>query len=282
MKGYKVFNADWTCRGKQYTCPGEFEQAGELIICENGIHFCANLVDCFNYYEFDPRNRVAEIDAIGDIVDIVEGDNDKYCTNKIKIVRELTWEEVLKLCNAGQGNSGISNSGNWNNGNYNNGDYNNGDYNSGDWNSGDGNNGNWNSGDYNNGDYNSGDWNTGDWNKTSYSSGCFNTVQDAEIRMFNRPSGMTYRDWCCSCYARNVMMMAPMGTEFIPYSKMSDIDKAGHPESETIGGYLREATNADRQRWWDALKDVEKKAVMSLPNFDENIFYECTGIRIHD
>ena len=25
-KGYKVFNPDWTCRKKQYTCPGKFEE----------------------------------------------------------------------------------------------------------------------------------------------------------------------------------------------------------------------------------------------------------------
>ena len=26
VKGYKVFNPDWTCRGKQYSCPGNFEE----------------------------------------------------------------------------------------------------------------------------------------------------------------------------------------------------------------------------------------------------------------
>jgi hypothetical protein len=26
VKGYKVFNSDWTCRDKQYTCPGTFEE----------------------------------------------------------------------------------------------------------------------------------------------------------------------------------------------------------------------------------------------------------------
>ncbi len=32
MRGYKVFNPDWTCNGYQYTCPGRFkmeEAAGE-------------------------------------------------------------------------------------------------------------------------------------------------------------------------------------------------------------------------------------------------------------
>lgn len=26
VKGYKVFNSDWTCRDKQYTCPGHLKK----------------------------------------------------------------------------------------------------------------------------------------------------------------------------------------------------------------------------------------------------------------
>ena len=33
IKGYKVFNSDWTCRNKQYTCPGKFEEDVELDVC---------------------------------------------------------------------------------------------------------------------------------------------------------------------------------------------------------------------------------------------------------
>lgn len=40
VKGYKVFNSDWTCRDKQYTCPGEFEEDVELDVCHCGLHFC--------------------------------------------------------------------------------------------------------------------------------------------------------------------------------------------------------------------------------------------------
>lgn len=28
VKGFKVFKPDWTCRDKQYTCPGEFKEDG--------------------------------------------------------------------------------------------------------------------------------------------------------------------------------------------------------------------------------------------------------------
>lgn len=65
VKGYKVFNHDWTCnvRGnvKQYACPGEFEEDVQPIVCKSGMHFCKKAVDCFNYHVFDPSKKVAEV-----------------------------------------------------------------------------------------------------------------------------------------------------------------------------------------------------------------------------
>lgn len=60
IKGYKVFNSDWTCRNKQYTCPGKFEEDVELDVCSRGLHFCKKAIDCFNYYDFDSNNHNAE------------------------------------------------------------------------------------------------------------------------------------------------------------------------------------------------------------------------------
>ncbi len=40
IKGFKVFNPDWTCRGKQYTCPGTFEEDVSPSVCDRGMHFC--------------------------------------------------------------------------------------------------------------------------------------------------------------------------------------------------------------------------------------------------
>lgn len=40
VKGYKVFNPDWTCKGKQYTCPGTFEEDVNPSVCNVGMHFC--------------------------------------------------------------------------------------------------------------------------------------------------------------------------------------------------------------------------------------------------
>lgn len=48
VKGFKVFNPDWTCRGKRYTCPGTFEEGVTPDVCNVGMHFCERLVDCFS------------------------------------------------------------------------------------------------------------------------------------------------------------------------------------------------------------------------------------------
>lgn len=131
VKGFKVFNPDWTCspngNTKQYTCPGKFEEDITPIRCGRGMHFCKKAADCFNYYNFNPENKVAEVIAYGDIAE----EGDKCCTNKLEIVREIPWAELLEIVNMGKGCTGLCNSGNRNSGNRNSGDCNSGDWNSG-------------------------------------------------------------------------------------------------------------------------------------------------------
>ena len=169
MKGYKVFNPDWTCKDMQYEVGKSYEMEGKPVICKRGFHFCEKIVDCFQYYKFDSDNKVAEIEAFGELD--FEEDEKKYCTNKIKIIRKLNWHEVLNLVNTGKMNSGNNNSGNGNSGDGNSGDWNSGGWNSGNNNSSNGNSGNWNSGGWNSGDNNSGNGNSGNWNSGGWNSG---------------------------------------------------------------------------------------------------------------
>ena len=67
VKGYKVFNPDWTCRDYQYEVGKTFEENVRPECCERGFHFCLKASDCFNYYSFDPRNKVAEVTALGEV-----------------------------------------------------------------------------------------------------------------------------------------------------------------------------------------------------------------------
>jgi len=172
MKGYKVFDENWKCQGFQFKVGETYIHKGKISMCSSGFHFCEKVTNCFNYKNFDPNNKIAEIEA--DENNIILG-NDKHCTGKITIIREISWEEMLKLANIGDYNSGCNNSGNCNSGDYNSGCNNSGCNNSGDYNSGDYNPGCNNSGDYNSGCNNSGDCNSGYNNSGDYNSGCNNS-----------------------------------------------------------------------------------------------------------
>ena len=290
MKGYKVFNSDWTCRGFQYEVGKTYEMDEKPICCERGFHFCKKASDCFQHYTFDPNNKVAEVEALGDID--TNNDGSKCSTNKIHIIREITWQEVLDLvnlgkgctglCNSGNFNSGNCNSGNCNSGNRNSGDRNSGNFNSGDRNSGNFNSGNCNSGNWNSGDRNSGNRNSGDWNKSSFNNGCFNTVEPT-IMMFNKPSDITYRDWANSDARRLLNLIPKNVVKWIRSDNMTDEEKEAHPEHETTGGYLKVLDKSEcSQIWWNGLANSQKEIIKSIPNFNESIFEEITGIRVED
>nr|DAH32704.1 MAG TPA: hypothetical protein [Caudoviricetes sp.] len=297
VHGFKVFRPDWTCspngNTKQYTCPGKFEEEGELDVCGHGMHFCQTAADCFNYYSFNSENKVAEVIAYGE----VRTDGDKSCTDKLEIVREIPWDEVLRIVNIGKNctgrcntgnrntgnrNTGDCNTGNRNTGNRNTGDYNTGDYNTGDCNTGDWNTGDWNTGNRNTGNRNTGDCNTGDCNKSSFNTGCFNT-EEQKIMLFNKPSDMTYREWIDSD-ARYLLNQIPKDVvEWVYEEDMTDEEKAAHPTYKTTGGYLKVLDESEcGQLWWGSLSDRRKEIIKAIPNFDAEIFFQCTGVRVDE
>ena len=233
IKGFKVFNPDWTCspngNTKQYTCPGKFEEDVIPVRCWYGMHFCKVAADCFNYYDFNPDNHVAEVAAYGEVVD----KGDKCATNKLEIIREIPWAELLEIVNTGKGCSGYRNSGYRNSGNY-------------------------NTGNRNTGNRNSGNWNSGNWNNTNFSNGCFNTVEST-IYLFNKPSKWTYRDWLSSDARFLLSQIQRDVLEWVYLSDMTDEEKAAHPEAETTGGYLKELDNSEcAVIWWRSLDQFEK------------------------
>ena len=61
---------------------------------------------------------------------------------------------------------------------------------------------------------------------------------------------------------------------------MTGDEKAAHPEHETTGGFLY-LEKADRQAWWDSLSDESKAAITSMPYFDADKFFICTGIKVN-
>lgn len=332
MKGYKMLSPDGTCSrmsygvsmlsegGIHFEVGKTYEMEEEPIYDERGFHFYEYLIDCIKCYL--PTMKVVEVEASGAIRKqelpegrlVFEKAEDvalELCTNRLTIVRELTWDEVLRRVNTGKHCTGVHNTGNGNTGDENSGSYNAGHANAGNWNTGfenagDGNSGDYNtghnnvghrntgelnSGDYNTGScntgshnagsYNSGSHNAGDWNLASCVSGCFCTSPQ-KILMFNKPSSWTMEDWMNS-EAKEIMGTFPSGVIRISPVDMTREEKLEHPEYETTDGYLKCLDNTkSAQKWWRWLGKQRQDVIKALPNFDAKVFGQCTGVDIED
>lgn len=194
--------------------------------------------------------------------------------------------------NAGDYNMGSLNTGKCNIGDTNPGSHNIGDRNAGSFNSGSLNSGSFNHGSKNSGCGNVGCNNSGYYNKTDNSNGAFNTVEP-EIWLFNKPSGWTFRKFKDSD-AYKVLSEKLMLESLLPiprakvinYDDLTDEDKLDFPNCEIARCRIAEDDNSANvskiQSRWDALSDIEKHVVMSLPNFDPQLFFDITGIDLTD
>ena len=177
--------------GKTYDTGANDE---DVELCsDTAIHFCDSLQNVHEYYPQNPdaNNRVCEVEPLGKTV----SNNTKMGTNKIKILREITGEELAHLRGLERGNTGVFNTGDRNTGDQNTGNRNTGNQNPGRWNTGHRNTGHcntghcntgnrntgnqntgyWNTGYRNTGNQNTGSWNTGYWNTGNRNTGSWNT-----------------------------------------------------------------------------------------------------------
>ena len=101
--------------------------------------------------------------------------------------------------------------------------------------------------------------------------------------LFNKPSDMTYCDWYESD-ARWLLNQIPKDVvEWIYSEDMTDEEKAEHLTHETTGGYLKVLDESEcGQLWWGSLSDRQKNIIKAIPNFDAEIFFQCTGIRVDE
>lgn len=320
IKGYKVFNPDWTCRGFQFEVGEIFEDDFHPHVCYRGFHFCKDLKDCFNYYGFDASYKVAQVVALG-AVDYSSEDS-KCCTNKIGILHELSWGEVLSLvntgeantgkCNAGNHNTGDGNTGNHNTGRDNLGNSNTGDQNKGDHNTGDENSGNWNTGHENSGNRNTGDSNTGNYNTGADNLGNYNT---GELNSGERNTGdcnegsfnTGYGNFGDGNTGDNNTGNHNTGNNNSGDGNTGHFNKCNHstgcfntqeqtiylfnkPSSWTYDDWekseaamILDTFSPDvytYPQWWDQLNSVDQAQILNLPNFDPEIFKEITGLDV--
>ena len=271
ITGYKAFNEDWTCRGFQYEIGKTYTMKEKPKCCNQGFHFCTNIADCFKYYANNPEStKIALVEALGDIDK--EDDASKCCTNKIKIVKEISFAEAYELGNQGKNNTGFGNTG----------DRNTGDWNTGDCNTGYRNTGYCNTGDCNTGDRNTGYRNTGSYNACNHSAGMFNT-KEQPMYLFNKPTDFT-RDEFKNVFPNEhrLLFNSPFPlTEWITESNMTDEEKEANPSYKTAEGYLKKRTYHEAwQVMWDSWTKEQQESIKNLPNFDKDIFKEITGIEV--
>ena len=253
MIGYKAFDENLCCRGFQFEIGKTYTKntkKKDLECCTDKVfHFCRELhaIEKESNYELS-KARICEVIA-GDYVKSGE----KYGTNSITILREITGEEKKTLLNSGDCNSGDCNSG---------------DCNSGNWNSGD-----CNSGDLNSGNRNSGNRNSGNWNSGHCNSGYFNT-NEPFVRIFNKESNKTRAEINFPSFLYFDLNV------WVSYDTATSEEKEKYKnEIETCGGFLKtlEYKEAFRLAWDKASKEEHKK-LLTLPNWDNEIFKEISGI----
>ena len=93
MKGYKGFDKDLTCRGKQYEI-GRTEHEEDAMLCQKGLHFCENPHDVFGYYSAGEGHRFCEVSA-EDVSDERKTEDSKRVCKTLKVEAEIS---VLQIC----------------------------------------------------------------------------------------------------------------------------------------------------------------------------------------
>lgn len=98
MKGYKAYEKGLVCRGKQYKI-GEIFEEERAEICDSGMHYCENPLDCLDHYPLiDDNGEIVEMTEVEDLDEENRDteNNKKYCTKKLKIGAKLSLGEMIK------------------------------------------------------------------------------------------------------------------------------------------------------------------------------------------
>ena len=120
---------------------------------------------------------------------------------------------------------------------------------------------------------NSGDWNSGDWNSGNWNSGYFNS-NTPFVRMFNKDTDLRRDEISIPSFCYFDL------TVWVSHDTATDEEKEEHKkEIETCGGFLK--TLDYKEAWrlaWDKASEEEHKKLLKLPNWNNEIFKEISGI----
>ena len=93
MKAFKALNNDWTCNSFKFEVGKEYEHPGTVKMCESGFHACISPADILKYYDLIQYNKFAEVECEGVVGP--QSDCSKIAAKKIRIVKELSFEEMV-------------------------------------------------------------------------------------------------------------------------------------------------------------------------------------------
>ena len=135
------------------------------------------------------------------------------------------------------------------------------------------NSGNCNSGNHNSGYCNSGDWNSGYWNSGNRNSGYFNS-DTPFVRMFNKETDKKFDEIDFPDFLYFDLNV------WVSHDTATDEEKELHKEEiETCGGFLKTLDYKKAFRLaWDKADKEEHKELLTLPNWNNEIFREISGI----
>ena len=98
MKGFKGFEKDFSCGGKQCEENTTYEEYGEGCCYKGVMHFYEDPWEVLNHYDLVDGNgnlsEFAEVEALGQ----VWNDGEKRATNKIHVGEKLGLKGFLKAC----------------------------------------------------------------------------------------------------------------------------------------------------------------------------------------
>ena len=102
MIGYKGFDKNFCCRGYQYEVGKTYHHNGKLVICESGFHFCDTPLAVFEFYK-PTESRFALVETSDNIV---SNHNHKFCTDELKIIKELSLHDLIACAKNVTANTG--------------------------------------------------------------------------------------------------------------------------------------------------------------------------------
>ena len=190
---------------------------------------------------------------------------------------------MVNKTNTGDWSTGDWSTGDYSTGNRSTGHWSTGDYSTGDCSTGYRSTGHWSTGYRSTGNRSTGHWSagnrsTGRWSTSDYSTGHFSTIDDTGFSAFNKPC--TRKQWAQADIPSWLYFNL---TEWVDKEDMTDLEKQDHPTYETTGGYLKkyEYQEAWKKSYDNATREEQLK-IKSLPNFDAEVFYEISGIKIDE